>query len=1165
MNRTSDGELAASPLAMPHRARGKRNSTGAGALSPQPGAPSHADRAPFPPPSSDSARFTLGDWLVDVRARRLHRGQHQVVLEPRVMAVLVQLCRHPQEVISAETLLQACWLTEPMGDNPVHKAIAVLRRALEDNAGEPRYIETIRKQGYRLLAPAGVLSAQGRRSHHGAWRGQSPFRGLEPFGPQHAGVFFGRDAATALLLARLTAQWRRGDPLVVLLGPSGSGKTSLVQAGLLPALLMPATVSAAAGQPAPMAGVHACTAATLDLAALGDLDPWAALAGALLDWDCGGTPLLSGHSISSLAQALQHRSDEVLHLLRVGLEASHALVGGRAVPERPPLLVLDRLEALLQHMAPPVAAAFLASVERLVRSRLVLVLAVCRNDFYPSLAQHPVLMACKEHGGHLDLAPPDASAVALMIRLPAQAAGLTFGTDSSGLYRLDDRLCADAMQAPDALPLLQYTLQALYVERRAGDLLAWEDYESLGGLEGAVGRRAEALLAALPLAQQEALNRLLPRLVGHSGDEAAPTGRWLPAADCAGADEHALVQAFVEARLLVADHVGGVTGYRVAHEALLRRWPRVTAWIAQHRTALACLEELRPWVRRWLQDGKAATLLLPSGVTLWQASGLLADARPLLGEDERTFVRASLARLQRQKRRRLAALTGALTLAAAAAVAAMGYAHQARVGAEHARQSQQLASFMLGELADRLRPIGRLELLGRIGEQGLQVLGRPGTGGDTPQDLLQRARALVVIGEVNSSRGRGQTHVAVAALEQARKLLEPLERSAGGQPAAYYRTLGASVFWLGQIAFDRGDFSTALREMGSYREVNERWQHAHPNDPQARVELGYALNSLGSIAVRQGAWPEADRWFKASLALKQAGLERQPDDGAVQEAVASSRTWLGLVSHVQGQPARAMALYDAARSTQVALLNRHPDELTRLWDLGTLDVRRAEALNAMGRRAIAVRTMEEALARLRRAEAHDPSNRRWTAERLHAEAGLLLLQADAGDLMRLNRALRQLQQQLAESGAADTDNGWLHRETRTRLAVLEALLAGQRDGPAGSAAAADRTHREAQHQLRELLDLRPGHWQGRELQARLVLMSLHTPTSPSQCAQARDDLQPAVEAGQAGVVLEAWITASRCAGSPAVSGPWMSRLTSGGYRPLEAAIPQPNLDKGLPS
>src|SRR6185295_14554967 len=92
---------------------------------------------------------------------------------------------------------------------------------------------------------------------------------------------------------------------------------------------------------------RACTAASLDLGATGDENLWQALAGTLLDWEVGDVPLLSGHSVETLAAALQERPDEVLALVRTGLVAAQAAA--------PPLLVLDRLEALFQPQAGDVA------------------------------------------------------------------------------------------------------------------------------------------------------------------------------------------------------------------------------------------------------------------------------------------------------------------------------------------------------------------------------------------------------------------------------------------------------------------------------------------------------------------------------------------------------------------------------------------------------------------------------------------------------------------------------------------------------------------------------------------------------------------------------------------------------------------------------------------
>jgi DNA-binding winged helix-turn-helix (wHTH) protein len=1092
-------------------------------------------------PLIDNGRFLLGDWTIDVAAHRIARGDDVIALEPRPMAVLAELCRRSGTVVTADTLLDACWPGQVQGDNQVHKVIAGLRRALQDAAASPRYIETIRKQGYRMIAPIRVLSDGGPRSLSGAWRGASPFRGLEPFGTEHAAVYFGRDEAIKQLHRRLGEQQARGHALVVLLGPSGSGKTSLVRAGLIPAML---------AAPAPGdARVRACTATVLDLGALDETGPWHALAGALLDWEIDNVALLSGHSIASLATLLRADPDDVLRLLRIGLKARRT--GNQGLP----LLVLDRLEGLF---GPAMAAGlpdFLDCIERLVSSSLALVLAVCRNDVYPSLSSHRLFMHDKEHGAHMDLAPPDAQAIMQMIRLPARAANLVYGSDASSLNRLDDRLCADAMQAGDALPLLQYTLQALYLARAPGNELTWAAYDALGGLEGAIGSRAEAILAALPVAQQAALTRLLPRLVTLSADDASPSSRSVTGASLADVHERALVDALIEARLLVADRLGGgEIGFRVAHEALLRRWPRVTAWIAQHRATLTARAELGPWVRRWLDSGRARACLLPRVPLLWQSRDAVRAAPQLFGRDEHDFVTRSQARLTALARWRVAALVGALALALTAGLVAVHNAQMADTVTARERQSRRLATFMLGELADQLRPIGKLDLLGSIGEQGLQVLNPQDVRDELPADTLQRAKALVVIGEVNSSRGTQQLAMAGTALARAYTLLAAMGPAPGLDPGEYYKTLGASAFWLGQIAYDAGRLDDATVQMNRYRTASQAWLAAAPAHPQARAELGYALGSLSSIAMRRGRWADAQRGFEASLALKLAVLADHPDDIDAQDAVASARAWLGQLAHLKGDSRRALALYDTARGVQQQLQQARPGEAVRLRDLGVIESRRAEALQALGRPLDAIAARQAAAHWIRQALVDGASNAFWQAESLLADSALLLAQSDAG--ISVTAEMAALQRRLAgHDQAGQAMREWRQSAVQARL-VIAAQALRARDPAKGRAEAS-----AVAQDIRSLMTQYPYLWQGRELQARAAMLLLQADagaaTSPypaAQCKAARSALQPAIDSGQAGFVREAWLVARACAGEGAITGADVQTLTQGGYRPQSPAF-----------
>ncbi len=95
--------------------------------------------------------FYLSDWLVDGTANRLYRGDTELKLESRVMAVLVYLAQHQGELVTRESLEQAVWGDTVVGYDALTRCIAKLRKILGDDTRTPRYIETIPKKGYRLI------------------------------------------------------------------------------------------------------------------------------------------------------------------------------------------------------------------------------------------------------------------------------------------------------------------------------------------------------------------------------------------------------------------------------------------------------------------------------------------------------------------------------------------------------------------------------------------------------------------------------------------------------------------------------------------------------------------------------------------------------------------------------------------------------------------------------------------------------------------------------------------------------------------------------------------------------------------------------------------------------------------------------------------------------
>jgi len=96
--------------------------------------------------------FKVGEWYVDPESGRLLAENKQVKLEPKVMKVLVCLAQNPGKVISREQLEESVWTGTVVGYDAVSGSVIKLRKALGDNSKNPRYIETVSKMGYRLIA-----------------------------------------------------------------------------------------------------------------------------------------------------------------------------------------------------------------------------------------------------------------------------------------------------------------------------------------------------------------------------------------------------------------------------------------------------------------------------------------------------------------------------------------------------------------------------------------------------------------------------------------------------------------------------------------------------------------------------------------------------------------------------------------------------------------------------------------------------------------------------------------------------------------------------------------------------------------------------------------------------------------------------------------------------
>lgn len=539
-------------------------------------------------------------------------------------------------------------------------------------------LEEILETHLRGLLKKRIKLAEGEKAQGGIhWHQGSPYRGLESFALEHAQLFFGRTRARNELRETLARQAASGCAFVLVFGASGSGKSSLVKAGLLPDLKLPGMI----GQ------VALCRHAILRPAdAHGDLLGY--LAAALL----GDTalPELTGlqYDRAGLAELLREAPGQAKRVLLQGIVAAKKAEQLAERAEARLALVVDQLEELftLEGLTPKARTAFVVALEALAASGLVWVVATMRSDFFDRLERLPVLAQLSAGEARYLLTLPTPTEIGQIVREPAREAGLRFEFDPARGLGLDDDLCQAAAQAPSVLPLLEFTLDQLWQRRTEENELSFAAYRELGGLEGALGRRAEEELSKLPPEVQEALPQVLRALatVGQ-GIRETPTARVVPlAAFVPDSPRRRLVEAFLapQARLLVADRdkEKGEQQVRVAHEALLTHWQRAKEQLASDKADLQTRARLEQAAGLWQNPKEAdhTSRLLPMGLPLAEAEDLLHRRRDELDLTVVRYVEASIAaaqaQAQRSRRRLQATVAGFAVLAIAALIgAALAY------------------------------------------------------------------------------------------------------------------------------------------------------------------------------------------------------------------------------------------------------------------------------------------------------------------------------------------------------------------------------------------------------------------------------------------------------------------------------------------------------------
>ncbi|MEO6199154.1 MAG: toll/interleukin-1 receptor domain-containing protein [Sphingomicrobium sp.] len=350
--------------------------------------------------------------------------------------------------------------------------------------------------------------------------------------------------------------------------------------------------------------------------------------------------------------------------------------------------------------------------------------------------------------------------------------------------------------------------------------------------------------------------------------------------------------------------------------------------------------------------------------------GFLRLVAGMLGVGLDDLVRRETTRRQR----RLAWVTGGslagMVIASGLAITAIQARDAAR---DQRREAEGLVAFMLGDLKDKLEPIGKLDALDGVGAKVLEYYGKQNMSQLSDAGLLQRSSALSLTAQV--AYLRGDLHAAEKLYLEAMSGTAEAIRRRPDDPQRIYEHV-QNVFYFGMIAADRGRLDQAERSFREYRRLADKMVLIAPNNLKWRMEVQYAEANLGFVLLRQRRFHEAAAQFTGALKTIEAVAAVDSSNPDYQKSVAESLAWLADAELARGDLNAA----SNARRRQVDLLK---SMMARSGDVKlrqkVIPAQQAlgRILAAQGRDGEASSQLADAVANAERLLPTEPDNSKW--------------------------------------------------------------------------------------------------------------------------------------------------------------------------------------------
>jgi tetratricopeptide (TPR) repeat protein len=308
-----------------------------------------------------------------------------------------------------------------------------------------------------------------------------------------------------------------------------------------------------------------------------------------------------------------------------------------------------------------------------------------------------------------------------------------------------------------------------------------------------------------------------------------------------------------------------------------------------------------------------------------RAEPLAADLREI-GDGKRTGLLKIIAgilgvglddlvqRDQLRRQRRLAAISGGSFLGMLVASGLAVTAIQARDAArDQRREAEALIEFMVGDLRDKLEPVGQLAALDGVGSRVLAYYSKQDTSQLSDAALLQRSRALALMADVAFQTGKlGESE---NLYRQAMAGTAEAVRRSPDDPQRLYEH-AQNVFYVGDVARWAGDPTTAAAGYREYRRLAYQLSALDPDNLKYRMEVYYGEEDVGISLLNQRKYAEASRQFETSLSAIEKLASLDPSNLVYQREVGTILYWVAEAERAQGNFDSAIAV----RQRQIAVV-----------------------------------------------------------------------------------------------------------------------------------------------------------------------------------------------------------------------------------------------------